>query len=665
MAEERAPIGVGVPTQPPREGILTPATTTTKPPPVTATTRPPNTVAPSPATTSAAPVTPTTGQAPDTYGTPADDLTEQPGLFADLPATTGVADDVINPFLQNVYLATRGPESAFETLINVLLDNKVHFVTLYSSGAITDPAVDPFGLGYQWAGVPQGEPDIEGPYRSFGTDSGAGKVYGQFDVLDMTVDADREWLRKYRGAEIGYAPGPPEGRAPGVPGWGERNLAIEQGIEEWIDLNLGPHRYVYLAPDADPEDDATHIGMIASYDGTPFGTINNIGQALSGMRLDRPSIDNYMTNLSRENRHNYRGIQAQLAWLGYYGDNLNSVVWGSAQDVDRVAFANLTQDLVNEHLRTADLRREESVGGKTPITPETTVQSFMTRKFLDTQRGWRQTALDTDDPLVELQGDITKQVTTALEQAWSGTGRTVTPAIEAGISAAINGLYAQGDLEVADLMNTDLTGFAAYDMEIALADAFNAAYFGEGIDDANWAKRIHVGVEDSPGELIRLAAAAGVDVTKQTGTRPGAPPEILGQITPLTGLSEEQLKNLGRHYFLQIFRNMGKGDLVTTANIFANTFGHRRFAEKEYDSEWLAGVTATTRAPGTFASQVGARTLEEQSTERQAALSNAEDRVLAAMNINKNQARENLRTRVMYDVLRTLSPTVKVRKPRT
>ena len=528
---------------------------------------------------------------------------------------------------KRTYLRASG--GGFERLVNLLLDNKIFILNMFNGDASFDPTIDTLGLTAQVAG-------------GLGTGTGAddSPTALGFEMVDLTSERGRESIARYLYSTTTNA----SGRATK---WNDLNAEEKANAvsKEEIDNAIGTNRYLYQSP-YKPEYDAPfvnqqaaesdYIGLVASFDGTPQGDVRTIEEALSGLSLDRPSLNNKMTNLARENNDYYRGVQAQLSMLGYYGENAGGITWGVARDIDRTAFVTMVQDLMNTHLSMADTARRGGMEGY-----ELEVDDFLAQRFNENMTGWiqRERGAPSDSSgSANLTADVLGQVEASLTNAWKGTGRTITPAMSQEIANALSGVISEGGLGLDAVFNTDLFGLNVSDGAVARADSFLSEFYGGG---DNWASNIKLGVQGSHKEMRRLADEAGVKWDQV---------DSQGRASPT--LSEDTRMNMARLYFHLIDQNVGQGNIESTANHYANMVGYHTFGQNNFDDAWLSNVVRPLQL-NPYSEQYG-QTLEEQGMQRLEAMDTIEKRVMSA--IDMGDLDRTTRTRAAHDVFSHLMP---------
>lgn len=572
---------------------------------------------------------PPTTTTPPTITKPPPPGSEEEG--DDTPAPqTGISEQW--PGLKHIYLSASGPEFSFNRLVNLLLDNRMFVVNAMDAAPGSLENIDLFGLGTQPTEAG------EGPVLDYDE-----TMIDSYRMVDLQSEEGREYVAKWIHANT----------TDDKP-WNELTDADKATYDVEVTKTIGTNRYMYVSPtanmdaDAGPQDawyntpEKTHIGIIPSFDGTPMGEIRTVEEALMGLPLDKASMYHLMTNLARDNPDYFRGVQAQLGMMGYYGDQAGQVRWGIAQDMDRVAMYGFISDLLTEHLGKADQARRTGL----PL-PSVEMDEFITGKFNDYVGGWveKMRGGTADDPVPEFITDLTSQIAAAAEEQ----DIDVDNAKSAEIAQAIQGVLGSGDVNLDKALNIDLLGMAVNDSAIARADTFLFGPSGFYGDPEN----VKLGVQGSHADLVRLAGLAGVDV--QVG-RSDLPP---GQ--GVSGLDTEQRKNVARFLFHIIDQNVGQGNMTMTGNYFANTVGFQQFGSQNFDSRWLTKTIVGAQSPEL--SPTYNVTMEEQTEERLAAMNDIESRVMAAVGTAKEMDRSE-RTRAAYDVFRYFAPGTRARRSR-
>ena len=523
------------------------------------------------------------------------------------------------------YLTASG--GGFERLINLLLDNKIFILNMFSGEGSFDPTLDVLGLtaqqqGYLGTGAK-------------GTDEDLPAAHG-FEMVDLRSERGRDAIAQY----LYYSNG---GEVP----WDTLSQEKKENAvrKEDIDSAIGTNRYMYQSPykaeydapflsDHAKDSDFDYIGLVSSFDGTPQGDVRTLEEALAGLSIDRPSLNNKMTNLARENNDYYRGVQAQLSMLGYYGENAAGIEWGIARDIDKAAFVTFVQDMLNTHLTMADSARTAGV------EYELEVDDFLATRFSENMTGWiqRERGAPSDTSAVtNFTTDVIEQVEQSLQNAWRGTGRKVTPVMSQKIANALGGVIAEGDLGLDAVFNTDLFGLNVSDAALAKADSFLREFYGGGDD---WASNIRLGVQGSHSELRRLANEAGVKFTADDS----------GRVS--TTLDTDTRMNMARLYYHLIDQNVGQGNIESTANHYANMVGYHTFGRNDFDDTWLTDIVRRIQL-NPYTEQYG-KTLQEQGMQRLEALDTIEKRIMAAIDLGDLD--RSTRTRAAYDVFNHLMP---------
>ena len=420
---------------------------------------------------------------------------------------------------------------------------------------------------------------------------------------------------------------------------------------------IGSNRYMYISPTASSDmgvgkegehwyntPQKTHIGIVPSFDGTPMGDVRTLEEVLVGLPLDKASLYHMMTNLARNNADYFRGVQAQLGMMGYYGENAASIRWGIAQEMDREAMFSCISEMLTNHLGVAEEARRTGL----PL-PSLEIDDFIDQKFNDYVGGWvsKMVGGAADDPVPEFITDLKNQITAAAEEQ----GITVDDAKAAEISQLVRGVLGSGDVNLDSALNKDLMGLAVSDESIAVADAFLFGPGGFYGDPEN----IKIGVQGSHRDLLRIAGLAGVDVDEYSGA--GQP--MYGGHRPM--LDTEQRKNVARFMFHVINETVGGGNMTATGNYFANTVGFQEFGSRGFDSNSLTENIIAAQNPAL--STTYNETMVKQTEERLGAMNDIESRVMEALGTAEDMDRTQ-RTRAAFDVFRYFSPGTQARKSR-
>jgi hypothetical protein len=511
---------------------------------------------------------------------------------------------------KHVYLEQSGNLASFTRLINMMLDNHIYFINMQNppTPAGADPSVtqDVFGLRSPETGTLM---DLRNENNLLSLAKGLAfqEMETQWENLTQT---DRDRFMSTANAEA-------------------KN-----------------NRYVYqtAASASDDPDWLTEPGgatlVTSSFDGTPHGDISTIQEALLGMDLHKSSIDNHMPMLANMSPDMFRSIQSELMLLGFYDDAMAqdpnwNPTWGIALQADKNAWWSFINDMVQTNLDQGDVHRTM---GKLPSNFEAMqFADFVDKKFFDRVDRWKQNLLTPTieydennkriDPAQNTYDDLKNAVFNSIKGKVNPDAQTK---VEQAIDQTLSTLIADGELDVSKALNQNILGFVMSDKDLAEADAFLHEYFGDDIK---------LGVTGGVRENKRYRKALGLRTPDEA-------------YNPMYGAPDPDLHDAARLAFHMINQNAGQGDLFKTANIFANTFGAKRFTELNNDSKILDGMVAKLDAmPFHPAYQ---SSLADANAERLEALDTMEKRALAALDISEFKDPNDQRQRVLIDALNNL-----------
>jgi len=510
------------------------------------------------------------------------------------------------------YQFSRNPADAFEAFINLLLDQKIFFIAGLGSGALSgssgEPLLDPFGLA-----TAEGGPAFE-------TQVGWGGTAGErADMVEIASDEGQKialeaWLSETNTTPAGAVTG-------------ELSETQREDFDEWRAITFAGNSHMYLFDDGTGQ--ATQIAIVPSYDGGIYGNMSTIEEALRSVPLDKPMLDAFTLNMSRSDPRKYRALQSVMSMMGYYGNNIPAIRWGSHTYIDRNAFMWMMDDILTEELAAAQYNR---MNPDNPM-PNPTIRSFVDRKYSDHLKESVRQANASADGLAAFSGDVTAHLTDSITQSLNYLGQSLTPSMQNRIDSMVSEMVMEGDLDAAAILNTDLVGMQVGDDSLRTADAWLAAFHG---NEEGWEDNIQFGINGTPTELLRIAQGAGVDLTGVdvqawhggTVREIGPDGEIrdavpAGVFAPISGMTNEQRHNVARWYFLTLLQQ-NNNNLSATANQYANTIGNRVFENAGFDDTWLDNtVRLANQDPTSFAYRQGWETYEEQNQERIDALNDA------------------------------------------
>ena len=532
------------------------------------------------------------------------------------------------PGLKQIYLGASGKQLGFDRLVNILLDNRIFVVNAMDAAPGSTESIDLFGLGEQ--------PTEAG--RAPATNWGEVQ-FDNYNMVDLQSEQGRLYVAKWIHANT-----------TDPTAWDNLTTTQQKAYDTEVTRTVGSNRFMYISPTASSDTgtgaawydtpEKTHIGVIPSFDGTPMGDVRTLEEVLVGLPLDKASLYHLTTNLARNNADYFRGVQAQLGMMGYYGEDAGNVRWGIAQDMDRNAMFRFVSEMLTDHLAAAgDARR---VG--LPL-PSLEIDDFIDKKFSDHVGGWisKMQGGAASDPTQGFIDDLASQIKSSAE----AQDITVDNAKAAEISQLVRGVLGSGEVNLDSALNRDLMGLAVSDEAVATADAF---LFGPGGFYGN-PEDIKIGVQGSHRELLRLAGLAGVDVDVGKAEYGGHRPT----------LDTDQRKNVARFLFHVINETVGQGNMTATGNYFANTVGFQEFGHRNFNSDSLTKNIIAAQNPAL--STTFNQTMEAQTEERLGAMNDIESRVMEALGTAKEMDRTQ-RTRAAFDVFRYFSPGTNARRSR-
>ena len=523
-----------------------------------------------------------------------------PGSGASGGGSGGPNDQGQSNIYRHMYLASSGNNAGFTRLINILLDNKVYVQNIFGETGGEYAQQDIFGLGFDMAGAAT-----------------------NMEMIDLQTANGRGIVRRYLADKDTVAPS-----------------AI---TDAQIDAEIGNNRFMYKIPESmagegylTDIDREGPIGLIASFDGTPYGVVNTVSEALMGMDLHRSALDTHMRMLAEASPEGFRGVQAELMMLGYYDPLLDpeggvDVTWGQAGEIDRRAWNSFIQDLVQTSMDEADMSR--SAGIRPQDWEGMTFDDFLDKRFSERMETFRQkTITPSEDPTVATYDSMKSR----LQQSLTDITGSDDPAMYDALDQTLTNLIANGDIKLGETLNQDLLGFPVSDANIAKADAFGYEFFG----GENWEDNIVLGVNGSSKEMDRIAKATGVDKAVKTHPVYGAQAR------------EEDKKQMFRYLFHIIDQNIGQGDMYRTAQIFANSFGQMHMQNQGLNTGSIDSIVRKVDALEFHPAYAGS--LHAANAQRLEAFDSIDKRVQSAMDLTEWDENADQRDRVMLDVLRGL-----------
>jgi len=510
----------------------------------------------------------------------------------------GTTDQQTNVY-RHMYLASSGNNASFTRLINLLLDNKVYVQNMFGESDRAAGHQDVFGLGFDNIGAAT-----------------------NMEMVDLQTDEGTSTIKKYLAERDGVSP--------------------DKITDAMLDMEIGSNRFLYKLPEAfagdsyltDTAKESGPMGLIASLDGTPYGTVSTVREALLGMDLHRSAIDTHMKSLQEMSPEGFRGVQAELMMLGYYDQIANpaegiDVVWGQATEIDRLAWNSFIQDLINTSLEEGD--RARSAGIKPSDWEGISFDDHINKRFHERMEKFRQnTITPSENPSSDTYLSMKTRLNSAIEEITGSDD----PALTDAIDQTLTNLISEGEINISEALNQDILGFAISDENVAKADAFLYEFFG----GENWEDNIVLGANGSASELKRIAKEAGVDTN----------------VHPVFGAeaSSDGKKQMARYFFHILDQNAGQGDMYRTAQLFANSFGQMHMQNQGMSSDSIEAIMKKLDTVEWHPAYAGS--MHDANIERLAAFDSIEKRVQSAMDLTEWDEKTDQKDRVMIDVLRGL-----------
>jgi hypothetical protein len=302
----------------------------------------------------------------------------------------------------------------------------------------------------------------------------------------------------------------PESREPNT---GIAVLTTEQteDFDLWRSITFAGQSHMYVLENS-ATDEAGNlleegVAIVPTYDGSVMGNMSTIEEALRAVPLDKPSLDTFVLNMSKTDARKYRALQSVMSMMGYYGNNVPQIRWGSYSHVDKNAFGWMMGEILTEELTVARYNRLNPDAKM----PDPTVREFIDGKYSDHLRESVRQANASSDGLKAFGADARAHIQNNLQESLTYLGAgSITNAMSDRIGSLVNEMFIEEDLDSAAILNTDLVGMQASDDDLRTADAWLAAFHG---NQEGWADNIQFGVNGTPTELLRIAKGAGVDLT--------------------------------------------------------------------------------------------------------------------------------------------------------
>lgn len=506
---------------------------------------------------------------------------------------------------KRIYLEQSGPLAGLTRIINALLDNGVFLLDVQQPefSASADATTQRQGV------------------FGFGADSPSG-----YTLMDLRNPENV--------TRVAQALANTELNKP----WGDLTPEQKQLYTAQAEAEAKRNRYVYSMPAQSydvplKDDEAGQVLVSSSFDGTPMGDISTVEEALLGMDLHKSAIEGHMPMVASMSPDKFRAIQSELMVLGFYDDVLAGgwqPTWGIAQQQDTTAWWRFINDMMSINLRQGELHRQM---GKKPENYEAMQFSdYIDLKFSDRLERWKQNLLTPTIDVTEGEASYT-QLIDAVDKAVAGKIKPeAATKVREQIDQTVSNLIASGEIDFSEGMTHDVLGYSLSNHDVATADAFLHEYFGDDIK---------LGVTGSAAENRRYRKSLGLR----------APDDAYN---PMHGEPDPtDLKDQARLAFHMIHMNSGRGDMNLTANIFANTYGAKRFSELNNDPRLLEGMVAKMDAMPFHPAYQASKAVSNQ--ERLEALDTMEKRALAALDISEFEDDDNdQRQRVLIDVLNNL-----------
>ena len=383
------------------------------------------------------------------------------GVFEDLVGPTGGVPDLI---LKELYFDGISEQSAFDKLTNWLGGKSV--LTLDADGRSLVQAL-------------QAKQNMLGEMQIF-------NLSLEGEAGDIGRNIVRNFLQEnwHRVPEIANAI--ETGFGGGVP-------TLDQAIDAYIEKMAKQSPYFIVAQDLNKitvdgqtEDQMSFIGITASFDGTPFGTVQSLNDLFSGGKIGHFNLTNLLESASPEQVELW---QQQLYTWGFMTSEPNS--WGIADEQTLSGINKWHTMVINEGLSFKRQGKDISEDGS-PLADSVQNQAVLRQMGQLGQAGTRDSII---------RQSVIEQAASEVEQYLNNTGRI----LPAGSQQMLN----NGLKTVLNNMSTGTQerafGQGGTQSERALAEAMLSEYY----KNEDWGSLLEFGNSDTDKEYLQYALKAG------------------------------------------------------------------------------------------------------------------------------------------------------------
>ena len=263
-------------------------------------------------------------------------------------------------------------------------------------------------------------------------------------------------------------------------------LGLDQAINGYIEKMAKQSPYFITKANIETiggEETISYIGLTASFDGTPFGTVQSLNDLFSGGKIGHFNLTNLLESASPEQMELW---QQQLYSWGFMSGEPNS--WGIADEQTLMGMNKWHTTLINEGLAFKRQNKNISEDGS-PLADSVQNQAILKQMGQLGQAGTRDSII---------RQSVIDDASTRVEQYLNNTGRILPEGSREMLKSGLGGV-------IKNMGKETTFGQGGTQRERSLAESMLSEYYG----NEDWGSMLQFGNSDTDKEYLQYALKAG------------------------------------------------------------------------------------------------------------------------------------------------------------
>jgi len=263
-------------------------------------------------------------------------------------------------------------------------------------------------------------------------------------------------------------------------------LGLDQAINGYIEKMAKQSPYFITKANIETiggEETISYIGLTASFDGTPFGTVQSLNDLFSGGKIGHFNLTNMLGSSSPEQIELW---QQQLYSWGFMSQEPNS--WGLTDEQTLTGMNKWHTTLINEGLAFKRQNKNISEDGS-PLADSVQNQAILRQMGQLGQSGTRDSII---------RQTVIDDASTRVEQYLNNTGRILPEGSREMLKSGLGGV-------IKNMGKETTFGQGGTQRERGLAESMLSEYYG----NEDWGSALQFGNSDTDKEYLQYALKAG------------------------------------------------------------------------------------------------------------------------------------------------------------